>query len=95
MQTPTRWQTLINSLKYKFIPFKFVRVIHVRTTDGKEYEGRNEEDFKNIIENITNGNTQDALADVSFEPQNRRIKKEVQKYLEPLFNKHFKIKDIK
>ena len=93
MEKPTRWQILINSLKYGFVPFKFVKVIRIKTSNNKIYEGKDAEDFKNIIENIKHSDPEEIVTDITFEPQNRKIKKEVRKFSEPLFNKYFPTKD--
>lgn len=92
MELSTRWQRLIKSLKYNFLPFDFIRQIRVITENGKEYEAVSHDNFKEIIEKINSSNPPDGIVSIRFEFKNRKIRKEVTDFSIPLFEKYFPTK---
>lgn len=94
MNSNTRWHRLIKRLNFSFIPFNFMSSVRIKTTNNKLYEGRNQQDFQEIFEQ-TSKDESDSISSIEFEPNNKRIKREVQKDLDPLFEKYFpsKLKD--
>lgn len=92
MEKPTRWQLLIKSLKYNFLPFTLVRHIRVITQSGKEYQATDQDGFKQIVERINTTEPHDNIVSIVFEFKNRKIKKEVHDFSRPLFEKYFPTK---
>ena len=92
MEKPTRWQSLIKSLKYNFIPFNWIRHVRVITKNGHEYHVYSHDEFKGIVQKISEN---DSVASVSYDMldfKNRKIKKEVREFTIPLFEKYFPTK---
>ena len=94
MNSNTRWHRLTKSLKFTFIPFRFMNYVRIRTKNNKLYEGSSQADFTEIFDKIQKDTNEDSITAIEFEPDNRKIKKEVRKDLDPLFEKHFPSKLI-
>ena len=92
MEKPTRWQSLIKSLKCGFPPFKFIKNARITTRNGREYFADTQEEFKEVIRKFNNHDAHDIIAGVSFEFKSRKMKKEVKDFSLPLFEKYFPTK---
>ena len=92
MDSNTRWHRLTKSLIFSFLPFKFMTYVRIVTKNNKVYEGSSQEDFVKIFEKIRNDADDDLITGINFEPNNRKIKREVRSELDPLFEKHFPTK---
>ena len=82
---PRKWQRIIGSLNYERLPFNLIRSFTIKLEDGSEYIGSSQEDFRNIFISLKNDSTNLFLKfTIIYEPNYLKIKKEVQKCVEPL-----------
>lgn len=69
------------------MPFEFLRSFKITLEDGSEHSGKTEKDLQKIFLTMSDGT--DNLYQqftISFIPNYLKIKKEVQKCIEPLLN---------
>ena len=92
MEKPTRWQSLIKSLKCGFPPFNFIKQARIVTRNGREYHAETHDEFKEVIKKINNHESHDIIGGISFEFKSRKMKKAVKDFSLPLFEKYFPTK---
>ena len=92
MEKPTRWQSMIKSLKCGFPSFNFIKCARIITEHGKEYHAENQEEFKEAIKKVNLQEPPEIIGGISFEFKSRKIKKEVRDFSVPLFEKFFPTK---
>jgi len=89
MDKPTRWSKIIKSLRFNNIPYSLIKKTKIVTKNHKEFEAKTEEDFKEVINQIKNLPNEDVIEKITIETQNRKIKKQVDEYIDNLFGKVF------
>lgn len=88
MDKPSRWIKLVKNLRFIHIPFKLINKIIIVDRTGHERSGKNQDDFKRIIEEVRDSNEQ--VQSVHIETNNRKMKALVKAYTDEIFSKYFK-----
>ena len=92
MNTPRRWHLLIKNISPPNLDFNYIKSVSVVSILG-EYKGYSEKEFRDIVNSVYN-NEYDEIVNIVYVPNIRKIRKEVQDVVEPLFQKYFSTRPV-
>jgi glutamate mutase epsilon subunit len=90
MDKPTRWSKMISNLRYVHIPYALMKKARILTKNNKEYFGSSQKELLEIMNKVNDVDSDDSIKDMEILTKNRKIKKEVNEYIDQLFKDIFK-----